>query len=74
MERGLFAEVQGADEGILGHNFLAISEAHGLHNSRGQQSKVGNIKGFKDDVFSREMHSLKAHKTIYPLACLPRDS
>ena len=31
-------------------------------------------EAFKDDVFSEEMHSLKAQKTFYPPVCLSKNS
>ena len=62
--------IQGENKGLLEHNVLKLVKLIDSRTTEGKDKKLGNMRGFKDDVFSREMHSLKAHKTNYPLACL----
>ena len=45
------AEVQGANKGLLEHNFLSSVRLIDSRTIEGNDQRVGNMKGFKDDVF-----------------------
>ena len=63
------ARVQGADVGLLEHNFLQSMRPYNGSQLR-EFIKEKGTGDFKDDVFLEEMHSLKAQKHFSPLfAC-----
>ena len=48
----------------LEHNFYHSSRLMVNRLAERNSQRQGTQRYFKDDVFSREMHSLEAHKTI----------
>ena len=60
------AEVQGANKGLLEHNFLQSERLYNGDQQRGFYQKTKAQGGFKDDVFSKEMHFLKVQNILAP--------